>query len=294
MRHVVAVRLRMHAVAQVAGREAGLQHQRDIEHGHVDALALTGALPLEQSRGQSVGAHCAGRVIDGGGADFDGRGVRCAGAGHDAGCGLDDVVVGGAFALRAALTEGGEGRVDQFRIYLAQVFVAEAELFEGAGTVVFDQHIGRGDEFLQDFAALLGFQVQRDRPLVGALGEEAGAHQRVVEVVVGAGIAALIRVGGILDLDDIGAHQAELIGGEGAGEDVGDVDNADAFERARHGGFLLLVCWTEGAVGARGRQCAGAPSASRRATHRPNSGHSRRMVGRPICWATNIGATGLS
>ena len=47
MRMAVAVRLGMHAVAQIAGEMRAHQDHRHVEHRHVDALAAPGALALE-------------------------------------------------------------------------------------------------------------------------------------------------------------------------------------------------------------------------------------------------------
>jgi hypothetical protein len=43
----VAVWLRVHAVAQIAGQMRAHQDHRHVEHRHVDALALARALALE-------------------------------------------------------------------------------------------------------------------------------------------------------------------------------------------------------------------------------------------------------
>jgi hypothetical protein len=43
----VAVRLRMHAVAQIAGHVRRHQDHRHVQHRHIDTLAAAGALALE-------------------------------------------------------------------------------------------------------------------------------------------------------------------------------------------------------------------------------------------------------
>ena len=116
VRMAVAVRLRMHAVAQIAGEMRAHQDHRHVQHRHVDALAAAGPLALEQRRRQREGADHAGRVIDRRRAELDRVDVLGAGHRHDAGGGLDDVVVGGLLAARAVLAEGRERRVDQARI----------------------------------------------------------------------------------------------------------------------------------------------------------------------------------
>ncbi len=57
----------------------------------------------------------------------------------------------------------------------------------------------------------------------------------MVQHLVTAGIAALIRIVRMLDLDHIGTHQPKLIRRERTGQHMRDVDDADALERTRHG-----------------------------------------------------------
>jgi len=71
-------------------------------------------------------------------------------------------------------------------------------------------------------------QVQGDRALVGGLREKARPHLLAVEGVVAARITALVVVDRVLDLDDVGPQQPELVGGERSREHVGDVDDLDA------------------------------------------------------------------
>ena len=56
-------------------------------------------------------------------------------------------------------------------------------------------------------------------------------------VVVAAGIAALVRIVRMLDLDHIGTHQPELIRRERPRQHMRDVDDADALEWTRHDRF---------------------------------------------------------
>src|SRR5260370_18243217 len=59
----VAVWLGMRAVAQITGEVRAHQDHGDIDHRHVDALAATAALALEQRCGQRKGASGAGRIL---------------------------------------------------------------------------------------------------------------------------------------------------------------------------------------------------------------------------------------
>ena len=106
----------MRAVAQIAGEMRGHQDHRDIEHGHVDALALAGLLALEQRRRECERTAHARRIVDRRRSELDRVYVLRASHGHDAGGRLDDVVVGGLLAPRPGAAEGRERCVDQSRI----------------------------------------------------------------------------------------------------------------------------------------------------------------------------------
>ena len=121
-----------------------------------------------------------------------------------------------------------------------QRLVAEPQRLERARPVVLDQHVGAGDQLLQDFAARLGLEVERDRLLVRPLGQKRGAHVAPVQRAVGAALAALVGLVRVLDLDHVGAEHGQLIGGERAGQHMGDVDDADAFKGSRHAAYSLL------------------------------------------------------
>src|SRR5262249_44127266 len=91
-------------------------------------------------------------------------------------------------------------------------------------------HVGRGDEPFEDLAALRALEIEGDRALVGTLGEIARPHLLLVEASVATRVAALVVVVGVLDLDDVGPQQGQLIGCERPGQHVGNVDDADALE----------------------------------------------------------------
>ena len=234
----IAVRLGMHAVAQIAGQMRAHQNHRHIEHGHVDALAAYGALALEQRRCQGESAGHAGSVIDRRSAELDRVHLLGAGHRHDAGGGLDHVIVGGLRPTRAVLAEGGEGGVDQPRIDRRERLVAKPQRLERSRPIVLDEDVGGGGKLLEDVAIRRLFQIERDRTLVGGLREERGAHVATVERLVGAVAAALIGLIGMLDLDHVGAQYSQLVGGKRAGQNVRDVDDSDPFERSHQRGLL--------------------------------------------------------
>ena len=176
------------------------------------------------------GAGHAGGVIDRRRAELDRMDFLRAGHRHDAGGGLDDMVVGGLRAARPALAERRERGIDQPRIDRRKRLVAEAQRLERAGPVILHEHVGGGDQLFQNFAVLFLLQVERDRALVGALRQERRAHVAAVEFLVGAGAAALVGIVGMLDLDDVGAQHRQLIGRERPGQHMGDVDDANSLE----------------------------------------------------------------
>ncbi len=63
----------------------------------------------------------------------------------------------------------------------------------------------------------------------------------MVQRAVGAAIAALVGLVGMLDLDHVGAEDGELIRRERASQHMGDVNDANALERSGHAGLLRLV-----------------------------------------------------
>jgi hypothetical protein len=89
-------------------------------------------------------------------------------------------------------------------------------------------------EAFQDVAAGFGLQIQRNRPLVGALGQVTRAHPAPIELAIGSAVAGLIGLVGVLDLDYLGAQHGQLICCERPGQNMGRIDDADALERSCH------------------------------------------------------------
>ena len=200
---------------------------------------------LEERRGERERTGHPGRIIDRRRAELDRVHVLRAGHRHDAGGRLDDMIVSGLLAARPVLAECRKRRIDQPRIDLGEILVAEPERLKGPGAIVLDEHVGRRDQLFQNLAAALGLQVERDGALVRSLRQEAGAHLAIVQFLVGAGRAALIRVVRIINLDDIGTEHGELIGGERPRQHVRHVDHANSLERTHRAlpfALLVLAC----------------------------------------------------
>jgi hypothetical protein len=210
------------------------QNHRDVEHRQIDALAAAGALALEQGAGERKGGHRAGRVIDRRRAELDRVDLRRSGRRHQPGRRLDHVIIGGLPAARPVPAERRDRAVDEARIDRRHRLPTEPQRIESAGTIILDHDVALRDQPLQDRAAGLVLQIESQRALVRGLGQVLRAHAAAVEGAVAAAAAGLIGLQGMLDLDHLGAEQAELIGGERAGQHMGEIDDADALEGSGH------------------------------------------------------------
>ena len=133
------------------------------------------------------------------------------------------------------MTEGGDGAIDQPRIDLQQILIAQAQSREGAGAEIFHQHISAGNQLAENLARFCLLQIKRHAALVRPLRQVIAAHARAIEIPIAATDAALVWVLRVFDLDHIRAEQAQLIGREGAGQNMGRVYDANAFEGTGHG-----------------------------------------------------------
>ena len=214
------------------GRHPAHERHDGIQQGDVDALALAGALPVEQGRHEGEGGVEAAHGVAHREPGAQGVQAFVAVDGHLPGQALDDLVVGRLQGVRAGLAEAGDGAVDQLRVQCGQDLVAQAQAVHDAGAEVLHQDVGVQDQLLEQVLAFGALGVEGDGVLVGVLGQEAGAHQRLVEFGDDAQLAGQVAVLGVLHLDDVGAQEGQVEGGEGARQDVGEVEDLDAFEHA--------------------------------------------------------------
>jgi hypothetical protein len=150
---------------------------------------------------------------------------------RDAGRALDHVVVGGLRRVRPALAVTEAADVDDLRIRLLCFFIRQLEARHRLRTHVVDKDVrflGEEKKGLQRRGLL---QVEHHRALVAVGVEEDRAH---------AGIAERPRLAddiavGRLDLDHVGAEVAEDLRRERSHHHRGEVEDADAGERAGHG-----------------------------------------------------------
>src|SRR5207245_9055908 len=76
---------------------------------------------------------------------------------------------------RAPLAALADPAVNQSWIDLPQLAIADAPTVPLAGRSIFDHHVGVDSQFLEDFAAFLALQVQRNRKFVAHFVQELSA-----------------------------------------------------------------------------------------------------------------------
>ena len=126
------------------------EHDRRVQHRHINVLAAAAGGALKQRRGDGECGLDSAAVVQHRRADFHRRGGGVAGRCHQAGIRLNYIVVSGARGMRAVLAEAGQRAINQVRAQRFDRGVAEAERVQCAAAVVLHQHIGGGDEAAHD------------------------------------------------------------------------------------------------------------------------------------------------
>ena len=103
--------------------------------------------------------------------------------------------------------------------------------------VVLDQHIGLGDEPLENVLGARIFQVERDAALVAVHHHE--GHRLAVDIRR-PHAARVVATRDFLDLHDVRTHVGQHQAADRACHDVAEIENAHPFERA------LTGCLTQG------------------------------------------------
>ena len=248
----VAATGRARAGAEVDAGLIGEQRGHDVEHRDLDLLTTTGPGPGEERQHDAMGRRHAGDQIGDRVADFHRRAIRETGEVHDARLGLDHEVVARAVRLGARLAESRHRAVHQARVQTRERTVPETELVHRPRSEVLEQHVALLRQLPEDLAPLRRLEVQGDALL-------APVHRHEVRRLAPderRPAARVIALAGLLDLDHLGAHVAEHHRAEGAREDAGEVEHANASQRSlsfRHG----VVLSTRASRGsARSRSCA--------------------------------------
>ena len=196
----------------VAGDIAVLGPEHGLLAGGVDVLAVSDGAPGANGKKGPEGTlergHLGGEFIGG----THGRGEVVAVGEDDARAGLGDEVTTEVARMRACLSEGGDGDVDEAGVHGFEVFISEAEARQIAGGEVFHEDVrafGEGS----NLGAVFGNVDVQDDAAFGAVGmDEAKASLRVLDVAREGGHVARRIAAGRLYFDDVSAKVAEGAG----------------------------------------------------------------------------------
>ena len=200
-----------------------------MEERTLDQLAFAGALTVEEGGADRHTDGGAGGVIG----DGWGEPLRLT-MGPELAVASDETRVGGGGDIGgssaghgAARTEAGEVAVDQARVDGGERLVVDAEPLSDAGAVVDGDDIDLREHSVEELAAFLGGQVDREAALSSVEGLEAFALTR------DDGTRGAIRVASErFDFDDVRAKIGEEDAVEGHGDDERELEDSNAIEWA--------------------------------------------------------------
>ena len=202
-----------------------------LEQGRVDHLAFTCHLPVPECGTDPHGEQDSGRDVGHRHTGLDGRPARrFAGHAHDPGHGLGHEIVARPPAVGAGSSETAHGAIDNDRIELSRIFVADAETFENTGTEVLHDDIRRCDEASGYGDALGLLEVEGQAALV-AVDNHVGCRDPIDPVGIVGVVGRVLLEGDTFDLDDVGPHVGEHHRACWTRHDVGEIDHPDAVER---------------------------------------------------------------
>ena len=214
---------------QYVGGDIDQHEQRSLEQRQLDLLAAAGVMArIERGENGIAGQH-AGTHVDDGDAVFGRRPLGLAADAHQAGLRLENEIIAGQRGLRAAGAIASDRAAHRARRMGLEPGIGEAPFRQGAELEIIDDHVGLLDQAGEHLLAGGHRHVQRHRALVAVGAEEIGGlagHERRSPA------AGIVAAAGRLDLDDVGAHVAEHHGAERAGENAGEIEHADAGQRA--------------------------------------------------------------
>ena len=212
-----------------------------VVHRHVEELALAGLAGVEDGGEDADGCQRAGHDVADARAAAEAAGLGRAGDADEAAHRLGDDVVSGQVGVGAGagarIAEAADGGVDEAWVALGERFVGEAEALHDAGGEVLDEHVRLFGQAHDRLFAAGRLEVEHEAALVAV---EAGviAAEGALGVVVGEGAGEAGHLAaGRLDLDDVGAEVGEEHRAVGAGEGLGEVEDADAWRGGRCGGW---------------------------------------------------------
>jgi hypothetical protein len=158
-----------------------------------------------------------------------GRSARLAGQGGHAGARLDHVVEGGELGGGAVEPVSGEGDAHELGVVPAQRLVGQPELLDRRGPQVHEQGVGRLHQLTQLRLAFVGGEVDVHAALVAV--EACEVHVVLVDRLR-ADAAGHVALDGF-DLDHVRPEVGQHHGAVRSGEQVPDLEDANAGERSR-------------------------------------------------------------
>ncbi len=137
-------------------------------------------------------------------------------------------VVTGHVAQRAVLPVAGDGAVNDGRVVRAHARVIGAEPRHDPGAKALDDDVGSRSQVHEGLHALGLLQIQLEAALVAVDEIENRGDARLV---VGPALTRIVARARVFDLDDVRAHVRQVQTAHGAGEEPGQIQNADVGER---------------------------------------------------------------
>ena len=231
LRDLRAARLHLAAHERVARHPLGPEvRDHHVEHGELHVLAAPAALAREQRRGDRLRRGYGGGLVRDDRAHHARPPVRLGLDRGQSGERLDHRVVHALVCVGPGLAEAADRDVDDVRTELPHGVLAQAHALDRAGTEVLDEHVAARDQPPQRVETGRRLEVDRERALAAVRGEERRARARAVRAQV-AHEVALER----LHLDHVRALIREHHRRDRTRDHAGQVEDADAFERAGRG-----------------------------------------------------------
>ena len=199
-----------------------------VQHGDIDRLAPPRPRTVKKGRDDPDGREKPGRDIADRSPHADRRLTGLARDTHNSAHRLYDHVVGGTRGIRARLAKTGYCRVDEAGETLAQLCGPVAEALHGAGPVIFHQHVGLGQEALEEGAVGLVLEIQGDAFLATVERAEIGRFAREKRPVP----TRIVAIAGALHLDDARPQIGQHHGAVGSGQNTRQIQNRHTGERA--------------------------------------------------------------
>src|SRR6266536_2249990 len=219
-----AVALGRHAGRRLRGKRHADVLQHGVLHGDLDALALPGALAAIERAEDAHREQHAGTGVAQRRARLGRRAIALASDAHDPAGRLRDHVEGEVLLVRTVGAEAFDLRVDDARIELLHLVIGKPEPLDGAGREILDADVRLPQQILDEGKPALGFQIGRDRFLVGV------EQQEIPGILPGRpaeGFAAGIAEIRVLDLDHFGTEPGQRLGACRPGLELREIEDPD-------------------------------------------------------------------